>query len=191
MCPARWRSQSLNLDEQWPRAFDAGKTATGLPRSRSDKNSSDGLAISHKRAGHLEHADFIGRTEAVLTARRTRNWCEPSPSNEHGIHHMFDERGPAIWPSLVTWPTRMIAALIFGKADQCRAARTWVTVPGADRPCRSHGWIRSITISRGVLPSDSVATMSSTEVSAASSTGCRANQPFGAQAPAPASSPEM
>ena len=43
-------------------------------------------------------------------------------------------------------------------------------------------WIESMTISRGVLPSDSVAMMSSTEVSAASSTGAsRKPEPLGAQ----------
>ena len=49
-------------------------------------------------------------------------------------------RGPAIWPSLVTWPTRMIAAPDFlaKRMSACAEARTWVTVPGADSTVSVH-----------------------------------------------------
>ena len=59
-----------------------------------------------------------------------------------------------------------------------------MTVPGADSTRSVHMvWIESMTISRGVLPSDSVAMMSSTAVSAASSTAASPRpQPLGAQA---------
>ena len=66
-------------------------------------------------------------------------------------------RGPAIWPSLVTWPTRMIAAPDFlaNRISACAEARTCVTVPGADSTVSVHMvWIESITISRGTAPSD-------------------------------------
>jgi hypothetical protein len=29
---------------------------------------------------------------------------------QHGIDHVLDDAGPAIWPSLVTWPTKRIVA---------------------------------------------------------------------------------
>ena len=80
----------------------------------------------------------------------------------------------------------MIAAPDFlaKRISACALPRTWVTVPGADSTMSVHMvWIESITISRGVLPSDSVAMMSSTEVSAASSTAAVAQaEPLGAQA---------
>ena len=105
-------------------------------------------------------------------------------------------RGPAIWPSLVTWPTKMMAAPDFlaKRIRACAEARTWVTVPGADSTVSVHMvWIESITISRGGLPSDSVAMMSSTEVSAASCTGALASPSRAARSRtcATASSPEM
>ena len=105
-------------------------------------------------------------------------------------------RGPAIWPSLVTWPTRMMVAPDFlaNRISACAEARTWVTVPGADSTVSVHMvWIESITIRRGTVPSDSVETMSSTEVSAASCTGASASPSRSARSRtcATASSPEM
>jgi hypothetical protein len=73
-------------------------------------------------------------------------------------------------------------------------ARTWVTVPGADSTVSVHMvWIESITTRRGVGPSDKVAMMSSTEVSAASCTGAPARPRRAARSRtwATASSPEM
>ena len=105
-------------------------------------------------------------------------------------------RGPAIWPSLVTWPTRMIAAPDFlaKRISACAEARTCVTVPGADSTVSVHMvWIELITIRRGTAPSDSVETISSTEVSAASCTGASASPSRSARSRtcATASSPEM
>ena len=105
-------------------------------------------------------------------------------------------RGPAIWPSLVTWPTRMMAAPDFlaNRISACAEARTCVTVPGADSTVSVHMvWIESITIRRGTAPSDSVETMSSTEVSAASCTGASARPSRSARSRtcATASSPEI
>ncbi len=58
----------------------------------------------------------------------------------------------------------------------CALARTCVTVPGALSTVSVHMvWMESMTISRGTAPSDSVAMMSSTAVSAASSTGASRN----------------
>ena len=83
-------------------------------------------------------------------------------------------RGPAIWPSLVTWPTISSAEpLALAKRISAWAEpRTWLTVPGADSIASLHMvWIESITTNFGGSPDPSVATMSSTSVWAASWTG--------------------
>ena len=80
------------------------------------------------------------------------------------------------------------------RISACALPRTCVTVPGADSTVSVHMvWIESMTISRGVLPSDSVAMMSSTEVSAASSTGAsrRPSRSARSRTCATASSPEI
>ena len=61
------------------------------------------------------------------------------------------------------------------RISACAAPRTCVTVPGADSTASVHMvWIESMTTRRGVVPCASVAMMSSTVVSAASSTGASA-----------------
>ena len=70
-----------------------------------------------------------------------RKCCEPSPSNDSTASTMCSTtRGPAIWPSLVTCPTRMIAAPDFlaNRISACAEARTCVTVPGADSTVSVH-----------------------------------------------------
>ena len=62
-------------------------------------------------------------------------------------------RGPAICPSLVTWPTRMIAApeRLAKRISTCALARTCVTVPGAESTMSVHMvWIESMMTRRGV-----------------------------------------
>ena len=90
----------------------------------------------------------------------------------------------------------MIAAPDFlaKRISACAEARTCVTVPGADSTVSVHMvWIELITIRRGTAPSDSVETMSSTEVSAASCTGASARPSRSARSRtcATASSPDM
>ncbi len=80
------------------------------------------------------------------------------------------------------------------RISACAAPRTCVTVPGADSTVSVHMvWIESMTMSFGVLPSDSVAMMSSTEVSEASSTAAsrRPRRSARRRTCATASSPEM
>ena len=83
-------------------------------------------------------------------------------------------RGPAIWPSLVTWPTRSTALprCLAKRISAWAAARSWVTVPGAcSSPSTHMVWIES-TISRsGACGRSTVARMSPTEVALASWTG--------------------
>ena len=57
-------------------------------------------------------------------------------------------RGPAIWPSLVTWPTRITAAPVrlAKRISSPAEPRTCVTVPGAaSSACVHIVWIESIT----------------------------------------------
>jgi hypothetical protein len=51
---------------------------------------------------------------------------------EHGVDHVLEHAGPAIAPSLVTWPTSSTgdAARLASSTSACAEARTWVTVPG-------------------------------------------------------------
>ena len=104
-----------------------------------------------------------------------RNACAPSPSNDMTASTICSTtRGPAIWPSLVTCPTSMIAAplALAKRISACADPRTWLTVPGADSIAPLHiVWIESITTSLGLSPELRVATMSSTPVCAANCTG--------------------
>ena len=80
------------------------------------------------------------------------------------------------------------------RISACAAPRTCVTVPGADSTASVHMvWIESMMTRRGGLPWLRVAMMSSTEVSAASSTGASASPSRSARSRtcATASSPEM
>ena len=120
----------------------ANTAVPGWPRSRSDKNSSDGLATSRKPEPVISKTPIssVGPNR-FFTARRMRNWCEPSPSKDSTASTICSTtRGPAIWPSLVTWPTRMMAApdLLAKRISACAEPRTWVTVPGADSTVSVH-----------------------------------------------------
>ena len=120
----------------------ANTAVPGLPRSRSDRNSSDGLETSRRPRPVISNTPIssVG-PKRFFTARRIRNCCEPSPSNDSTASTMCSTtRGPAIWPSLVTWPTRMMAAPDFlaKRISACAEARTWVTVPGADSTVSVH-----------------------------------------------------
>ncbi len=64
-------------------------------------------------------------------------------------------RGPAICPSLVTWPTRITAVpVVLAKRIRAWAdERTCVTVPGADSTVSVHMvWIESMMVSAGGCP---------------------------------------
>ena len=67
----------------------------GLPRSRSDRNSSDGLETSRRpRPGHLEHADLVGRAEAVLHRAQDAELLRAFAfERQHRIDHVLDHAG--------------------------------------------------------------------------------------------------
>ena len=82
--------------------------------------------------------------------------------------------GPAICPSLVTCPTSSMAVpfCLAKRTSASEPAFNCDTVPGAASIEGAHRvWIESITAIAGGLSSESVARMSETLVSVASSTG--------------------
>src|SRR5260221_10801520 len=104
-----------------------------------------------------------------------RNWWPRSPSKYSTVSTMCSStRGPAISPSLVTWPTstttkpRRLASPI----SSCAAPRTWLTVPGAlSSVSRYIVWIESITTRSGASAESRDSTMSRTLLAAARPTG--------------------
>ena len=99
---------------------------------------------------HLEHADLVGGAEAVLGRRAgcgTDSRARPR-SSDTASTMCSTTRGPAIWPSLVTWPTRITATPRFlaRRTSSEAQARTWVTEPGPASCASLHMvWMESIT----------------------------------------------
>ena len=90
----RFGDERLHLDEQRPRALDAGEDggAGRLVDSRSPMKSSEGLATSFSPASrHLEDADLGGRPEAVLhRAQQAEMVAGVALEIEHGVDHVLD-----------------------------------------------------------------------------------------------------
>ena len=85
--------------------------------------------------------------------------------------------GPAIWPSLVTCPTssRAKPRALARRISSWALARTWETVPGAESRLSTYMvWIESMITAAGGRAVSRLATMSRTEVAAASTTGAPA-----------------
>ena len=83
--------------------------------------------------------------------RRKLEWV--SPSKYSTVSTMCSStRGPAIAPSLVTWPTRMmVMPLLLARRVSCAAhSRTCATEPGAEVSCSEYTvWMESITATSG------------------------------------------
>ena len=80
--------------------------------SRPARNSADGFVTSRRPAPVISNTPIssVG-PKRFFTARRMRKWWPPSPSKESTASTMCSTtRGPAICPSLVTWPTRITQA---------------------------------------------------------------------------------
>src|SRR5260370_1103539 len=87
-------------------------------------------------------------------------------------------RGPAMTPSLVTWPTRMTVKprRLARRMSSCAAARTWLTVPGPlSSVSRYMVWIESMTTICGRSSRSGDAAISGMLVALASSTGAPAS----------------
>ena len=154
--------------------------------------------FAQAEAGHLEHADLVGRAEAVLHRAQNAELLRAfALERQHRIDHVLDHAGAgdlAVLGDMADQDDARRRIFLAKRISACAEARTCVTVPGADSTVSVHMvWIESITIRRGTAPSDSVATMSSTEVSAASCTGASARPSRSARSRtcATASSPEI
>ena len=172
-----------------PRALDAGKhRGAGLAEIALGQEQLGRVGdLAQARAGHLEHADLVGRAEAVLHRAQDAELVRAfALERQHRVDHVLDHAGAGDLAVLGDVADQDDGGAGFlGEADE-RLRRS--RAPGS--PCRARirpvsvhmVWIESMTTRRGVLPSDSVAMMSSTEVSAASSTGAsRKPEPLGAQ----------
>ena len=83
--------------------------------SRPDRKKADGLPTSARPFPVISKTPIssVG-PKRFLMARRMRKWCPASPSNDITASTMCSTtRGPAICPSLVTWPTRITQASWF------------------------------------------------------------------------------
>ena len=147
-----------------------------------------GLATSARPRSVISNTPISSvAPKRFFTARRMRNWWPRSPSKYSTASTMCSStRGPAMAPSLVTWPTSTSAKFAgLGQPDQLEAAaRTCVTVPGALSIASSHMvWIESITTSAASPACSRLAAMSRRLIAAASSSGRVGHaQPAGAQA---------
>ena len=89
----RGRDQGLDLDQQRPRAFDAGEhggaRARGLAVAEEQLRRVGDLAQSLRR--HLEHADLVGGAEAVLDrAQDAVGVAAIAFEIQHGVDHVLD-----------------------------------------------------------------------------------------------------
>ena len=94
-----------------------------LPR-RSARNSADGLATSARPRSVISNTPISSvAPKRFFTARRMRNWWPRSPSKYSTASTMCSStRGPAMAPSLVTWPTSTSAnCRRLGELDQLEA----------------------------------------------------------------------
>ena len=135
----------------------ANTAVPGLPRSRSERNSSDGLATSRRpSAGHFEHADLVGRAEAVLHRAQDAELLRAfALERQHGVDHVLDHARAgdlAVLGDMADQDDRRPGAL--GEADQSPAPSR---APAS--PCRARTstvwvhmvWIESMTRSRGTV----------------------------------------
>ncbi len=136
--------------------------------------------------GHFEHADLVGRPEAVFDRTQdTELVAAFALEVEHRVDHVFEHLGPgdlALFGDMADQHDDRCRFL--GVADQLLSApRTWLTVPGAEsRLSRYMVWIESM-ITRSARSAVRLAMMSRTLVAAARPSGrCLLAQASGAQA---------
>ena len=137
---ARRRDERLDLDEQRPAALEgrrddaAGRRAVVVGEERAARIGN----LAQAGLAHLEHAELIGGAEPVLRGPDEAHDAPRSPPRSMTASTRCSSvRGPAIEPSLVTWPTSTtaipspFASSIRRNAD----SRTWPTLPAG--PSRS------------------------------------------------------
>ena len=144
--------------------------------SRCVRNRADGLETSASPSACMAKTPISSvPPKRFLIARRMRYWWLRSPSKLSTVSTICSStRGPAMLPSLVTWPTSTSAVprSLAKRISSCALARTWLTVPGAPSiKSECIVWIESITSSASGRPLPRVVRMSRTEVAEASRTG--------------------
>ena len=153
--------------------------------------------LAQPSAGHFEHADLVGRTEAVFDRAQNAELVRAFAfERQHGVDHMLDDAGArdlAILGDVADQNHGGAGSL--GEADEF-AGRSAHLGNGAGRGLdglRPHGLDRVDDQKSRHGPCDSVATISSTEVSAAISTAAsvRPSRSARSRTCATASSPEM
>ena len=118
----RRRDQRLHLDQHRPGAFDAGEHggARGAEVALGQEQRGGIGDLAQAAAGHLEHADLVGRPEPVL--HRPQDAEEMGAfalEGEHGVDHVLDDARPrdlAVLGDMADQDDRRAGA--FGEANQ-------------------------------------------------------------------------
>ena len=90
----RGRDERLDLDEERPRALDAGEDRrAGDAAVALGEEERRGVGdLGEAGAGHLEDADLVGRAEAVLDrAQDAELVAALALEVEHGVDHVLDD----------------------------------------------------------------------------------------------------
>ncbi len=90
------RDQRLDFDQHRPRALDAGEhRGAGRAEVALGQEQFGGVGdLAQTQAGHLEHADLVGRPEAVLHRAQDAELMRAfALERHHGIDHVLDARG--------------------------------------------------------------------------------------------------
>ena len=136
------RHQRLDLDEHRPGALDAGEDGRAGD-ARLALGEEEGRGVGAPRRGRRRSSRRRRSRRRGRSGSSPRAGCgtggRARPRSRATVSTMCSTtRGPAIWPSLVTWPTRTTALprrLGEAGSSSCAAARTWATEPGALSTC--------------------------------------------------------
>src|SRR6056297_10794 len=93
----RRRNQRLNFNKYRPRTFDAGENSrTGcIPAAITKKELRRITHFLQPTIRHLEHANFVRRTEAVFDGTQQPEGITPVTLEiEHRVDHVLDHLGP-------------------------------------------------------------------------------------------------
>ena len=167
---------------------------TTLPAAGSgarDRKIADGFLTSFSPVGHGEEAQLVDRAEAVLGgAHDAIAAARLALEVQHGVDQVLEQRGPAIVPSLVTWPTMMTAQPVrlgdSAPAPRCIRATARPRPAPAAGAARLHGLDRVDHQQRRALARRPARGSSGRSVSAHHAQGCAAAVPGAAPAAAPA-----
>ena len=92
----RRRDECLNLHQQRPRSFYSGEHGgAGAAEVALGEEQLGGICdFAQSRAGHFEHADFVGRAEAVLDGAQNAELMRAFAfERHHGVDHVLDDAG--------------------------------------------------------------------------------------------------